>query len=110
MTRTMPTAERTAPAAGGAAPRHGHPPRRDIQGLRAVAVGLVVLSRAGVPGVGGGCIGVDVFFVISGHLITSLLLRAAASATGTTAIDPTPWAQALAPLLAAPPDRLVGES
>jgi len=48
--------------------------RRDIQGLRAVAVGLVVAAHAGVPGLQGGFIGVDVFFVISGFLITGLLL------------------------------------
>jgi peptidoglycan/LPS O-acetylase OafA/YrhL len=49
--------------------------RADIQGLRAVAVLLVVLSHAGVPGLAGGYVGVDVFFVISGFLITGLLLR-----------------------------------
>jgi peptidoglycan/LPS O-acetylase OafA/YrhL len=49
--------------------------RGDIQGLRAVAVVLVVLDHAGVPGFEGGYIGVDVFFVISGYVITSLLLR-----------------------------------
>ena len=49
--------------------------RGDIQGLRAVAVVLVVLDHAGVPGFEGGYVGVDVFFVISGYVITSLLLR-----------------------------------
>ncbi|HWS94492.1 MAG TPA: acyltransferase, partial [Mycobacterium sp.] len=49
--------------------------RPDIEGLRAVAVIAVVLYHAGVPGVTGGYIGVDVFFVISGFLITGLLWR-----------------------------------
>ena len=49
--------------------------RPDIEGLRAVAVLAVVLFHAGMPGVGGGYIGVDVFFVISGFLITGLLWR-----------------------------------
>jgi peptidoglycan/LPS O-acetylase OafA/YrhL len=47
--------------------------RADIEGLRAVAVVLVVLDHLDVPGFQGGFIGVDVFFVISGYLITSLL-------------------------------------
>jgi peptidoglycan/LPS O-acetylase OafA/YrhL len=51
----------------------GH--RGEIQGLRAVAVLLVVLGHAGVPGLAGGYVGVDVFFVISGFLITTLLVR-----------------------------------
>jgi peptidoglycan/LPS O-acetylase OafA/YrhL len=54
-----------------AAPAH----RRDIEGLRAVAVLLVVLYHCGVAVVPGGYVGVDVFFVISGFLITGLLLR-----------------------------------
>jgi peptidoglycan/LPS O-acetylase OafA/YrhL len=49
--------------------------RPDIEGLRGVAVAAVVLFHAGVPGIGGGYIGADVFFVISGFLITSLMLR-----------------------------------
>ena len=53
--------------------------RPDIEGLRAIAVLVVVLFHAGLPGVGGGYIGVDVFFVISGFLITGLLWREVAS-------------------------------
>ncbi|HVB70212.1 MAG TPA: acyltransferase [Acidimicrobiales bacterium] len=49
--------------------------RPDIQGLRALAVILVIASHAGVPGFAGGYVGVDVFFVISGFVITGLLLR-----------------------------------
>jgi peptidoglycan/LPS O-acetylase OafA/YrhL len=48
--------------------------RSDIEGLRALAVLLVVACHAGVPGLGGGFVGVDVFFVISGYLVTRLLL------------------------------------
>ena len=48
--------------------------RPDIDGLRAVAIISVVGFHIGVPGFGGGFIGVDVFFVISGFLITTLLL------------------------------------
>mgnify|MGYP000076590036 FL=1 len=47
--------------------------RPDIDGLRAVAVVPVVLGHAGLPGFAGGFVGVDVFFVISGFLITALL-------------------------------------
>ena len=49
--------------------------RPDVEGLRAVAIVTVVLYHAAIPGFGGGYVGVDVFFVISGFVITQLLLR-----------------------------------
>ena len=48
--------------------------RRDVEGLRAVAVAVVVAYHAGVPWLAGGYVGVDAFFVVSGFLITRLLL------------------------------------
>lgn len=47
--------------------------RPDIDGLRALAVIAVILFHGGIPGFSGGYVGVDVFFVISGYLITQLL-------------------------------------
>ncbi|MEO5973583.1 MAG: acyltransferase family protein [Ilumatobacteraceae bacterium] len=52
--------------------------RSDIEGLRALAVLLVVAYHYGVEQIGGGFVGVDVFFVISGFLITKLLIDEAA--------------------------------
>jgi peptidoglycan/LPS O-acetylase OafA/YrhL len=52
--------------------------RPDIDGLRAIAVVAVVFFHAGIPGFGGGYVGVDVFFVISGYLITAVLDGSAA--------------------------------
>ena len=59
-------------------PRHGDQQpgfRPDVEGLRAVAILLVILYHAHVPGFAGGYIGVDVFFALSGYLITGIWAR-----------------------------------
>ncbi len=79
------------PAAGGAVRDSGAGRQRsrrragfrpDIEGLRAVAILAVVAYHAHVGFLSGGYIGVDVFFVISGYLITDLLWRELASTGG----------------------------
>src|ERR1700677_2189184 len=61
--------------------------RPDIQAVRALAVLLVVLYHADIPGVHGGFLGVDVFFVVSGFVITNVLLREKASKGSTSIPD-----------------------
>jgi peptidoglycan/LPS O-acetylase OafA/YrhL len=49
--------------------------REDINGLRAWAVVIVILFHFGIPGFAGGFVGVDVFFVISGFLMTKIIIN-----------------------------------
>jgi peptidoglycan/LPS O-acetylase OafA/YrhL len=73
--------------------------RPDIEGLRAIAVLAVLAYHARVPGISGGYIGVDVFFVVSGFLITGVILRELRT-TGTLSL-PTFYARRLRRLLPA---------
>lgn len=77
--RTKALTRAAETAASSKAPRLGLDFRGDIEGLRAIAVVIVVLFHARLGPFEGGFIGVDVFFVVSGFLITSLLLREAES-------------------------------
>jgi len=76
------TADPTADEAGTAPGDRRFRP--DVEGLRAVAVLLVVLYHADLPGLSGGYVGVDVFFVISGFVITGLLLRERSATSATS--------------------------
>jgi peptidoglycan/LPS O-acetylase OafA/YrhL len=77
----MPSAEPADEAGTAPGDRRFRP---DVEGLRAVAVILVVLYHAGLPWLHGGYVGVDVFFVISGFVITGLLLRERTSTSKTS--------------------------
>jgi peptidoglycan/LPS O-acetylase OafA/YrhL len=67
----------TPSSAEGAAPAqaHGSAFRPDIEGLRALAILPILANHAGIPGFAGGFVGVDIFFVISGYLITRIIMR-----------------------------------
>ncbi|GAB2462687.1 acyltransferase family protein [Jatrophihabitans fulvus] len=71
--RAAPGDERPRPAVGTVTREGGV--RTDVQALRALAVGLVVVYHLSPGRLSGGFVGVDVFFVISGFLITAHLLR-----------------------------------
>ena len=73
----MPAPDVSAPVTAltdATARRPGIAFRPDVEGLRAVAILAVVGYHAGLPFLPGGFVGVDVFFVISGFLITGLLV------------------------------------
>lgn len=80
---TTATTTGTAPAPAGVAAATGHGPARTpragralaLDGLRTVAIVAVILYHLHVPQFEGGWIGVTVFFVLSGYLISTLLLR-----------------------------------
>ncbi len=89
MPKTVPVLSDAAPTASGRPPSEADPRPighlRGLDGLRAVAVLAVVVYHAGLGGLTGGFLGVEVFFVISGFLITALLL---AEHRATGKIDP----------------------
>ncbi len=78
MPKTVPVPSDAAPIAAGRPPIEADPlpfsHLRGLDGLRAIAVLAVVIYHAGLGGLAGGFLGVEVFFVISGFLITALLL------------------------------------
>ncbi len=76
----MSVSVRAAPLSGIGAAALAYRP--DIDGLRALAVMAVVLYHLGARGCFGGFVGVDVFFVISGYLITGLITHDAAFSIG----------------------------
>ncbi|KRC65961.1 hypothetical protein ASE12_15065 [Aeromicrobium sp. Root236] len=80
-------------------PDHGRMLRLDIEGIRTIAVGSVLVGHAGVSWFAGGFVGVDVFFVLSGFLITGLLAREV-SRTGRVRIGNF-WARRMKRLLPA---------
>lgn len=89
MPQTVPVPSKAAPTATGRPPHEAVPRTlghlRGLDGLRAIAVLAVVIYHADLGGLTGGFLGVEVFFVISGYLITALLL---AERTSTGRIDP----------------------
>jgi len=62
------------PTPSQASPRHRLPYIAGLDGIRAIAVAVVVLYHLGISWMPGGFLGVEVFFVVSGYLITALLL------------------------------------
>jgi peptidoglycan/LPS O-acetylase OafA/YrhL len=89
MPKTVPVPSKAASTATGQSPDEAVPSTlghlRGLDGLRAIAVLAVVVYHAGLGGLTGGFLGVEVFFVISGYLITALLL---AERRKTGRIDP----------------------
>jgi len=71
----MTQTERQTLTAISASPGNRGGFRADVEGLRTVAIVAVLLYHAGVPGADGGFAGVDVFFVVSGFLITGVMVR-----------------------------------